>query len=210
LAVGGSCFDRKVPWQGHSRGIEEMSEPARKGATYDDLHHIPENMTGEIIGGELLVTPRPSFEQAHAESVLGSELLPPYEFGRGGGPGGWIILLEPEIWLGEHVLVPDLAGWKRERLWGLPKTEWRSVPPDWVCEIVSPSTARTDKVRKMPVYAQQAVPHLWLVDPANRTLDVFKLESGKWTLLASFVENDGVRAEPFQEIAIELGNLWLE
>lgn len=187
-----------------------MAEAATERATYDDLYQIPENMTGEIIGGELLLTPRPSFEHAHAESVLGSELLPPYEFGRGGGPGGWIILLEPEIWLGDDVLVPDLAAWRRVRLTGVPKTEWKALAPDWVCEILSASTVRTDKVRKMPIYAESAVPHLWLVDPAVRTLDAFRLESGRWTLLASFAENDSVQAEPFQEIRIELGNLWLE
>ncbi len=186
-----------------------MSEPAMRKHTYEDLYKLPENVTGEIIDGELLATPRPSFDHAHAESILGAELVPPFRLGRG-GPGGWVILVEPEIWLGEHVLVPDLAGWKRERLAGLLKEEWRSVSPDWVCEIVSPSTARTDKVRKMPIYAQYGVPYLWLVDPATRTLDIFKLESGRWSLIESFAESDRVRAEPFQEIEIELGNLWLE
>lgn len=186
-----------------------MPEPARKQANYNDLLGLPENMIGEIIDGELSVTPRPSFDHAHAGSILGGELVPAYRLGRG-GPGGWIILDEPEIWLSEHILVPDLAGWRKERLLGLPKTEWRSVSPDWVCEIVSPGTARIDKVRKMPIYAQFGVQHLWVVDPATRTLDVFQLDSGRWVLLASFAEDDRVRAEPFQDLEIELGNFWMD
>lgn len=186
-----------------------MSEPARKRTCYEDLLGLPENMTGEIIDGELSVTPRPSFEHTYAGSILGGELVPAYRLGRG-GPGGWIILDEPEIRLSEHILVPDLAGWRQERLLGLAKTEWRSVAPDWVCEILSPSTARIDKVRKMPIHAQFGVQHLWLVDPATRILDVFQLQSGKWSLLASFAEDDRVRAEPFQDLEIELGNLWMD
>jgi Uma2 family endonuclease len=187
-----------------------MSEPARKRASYDDLYSIPETMIGEIIDGELIVTPRPSIEHAHAASLLGGELVLPYSFGRGDGPGGWLILYEPEIALGEHIFVPDLAGWRKERLAALSRKEWMSIPPDWVCEVLSPSTARVDKVRKMPIYAQYAIPYIWLLDPLSKTLDVFKLESGKWALLASFVDDDKVRAEPFSEIEIELGNFWLE
>jgi Uma2 family endonuclease len=187
-----------------------MSEPARKRASYNDLYSIPERMIGEIIDGELIVTPRPSLEHAHAASLLGGELVPPYSFGRGGGPGGWIILDEPEIALGEHIFVPDLAGWRKDRLVVLPRKEWMGVPPDWVCEVLSPSTARVGKVRKMPIYAQFGIPHLWLVDPVSKTLDVLKLQSGRWALLASFAENDKVPAEPFCEIEVELGNFWME
>ncbi len=185
-----------------------MGEPAKKPATYEDLHDLPENVTGEIVGGELFATPRPSSRHTHAASVLGIEVGPAYHFGRG-GPGGWVILDETEILLGENLLVPDLAGWKRERFPGVPKENWISVSPDWVCEVLSPRTARLDKVRKMPVYARYAVPHLWLVDPAARTLDVFTLSDGKWVLSASFAEDDRVRAEPFAEIEFELSNLWL-
>jgi len=186
-----------------------LGEPAKKKAAYDDLYAIPENTIGEIIDGELFVTPRPSARHTHAASVLGIEVGPPYHLGRS-GPGGWIILDETEILLGEHLLVPDLAGWRKERFPGAPKDNWISVSPDWVCEVLSPRTARLDKVRKMPIYAQYAVPCLWLVDPAARTLDVFELAAGKWVLLAAFAEDDKVRAEPFGEIEIELKNLWLE
>lgn len=185
-----------------------MSEPAKKLAAYSDLYTIPENMVGEIVDGELFATPRPSARHTHAASVLGSEIGPPYHLGRG-GPGGWIILDETEIMFGEHLLVPDLAGWKRERFPGVPKDNWISVAPDWVCEILSPATARLDKVRKMPIYARHEVPYLWLIDPAARILDVFGLQLGRWLLFATFAEDDKVRADPFAEVEIELKNLWL-
>nr|WP_281793606.1 Uma2 family endonuclease [Desulforhabdus amnigena] len=133
------------------------AEPARKKATYSDLCGIPENMTGEIIDGELVVAPRPSRRHTLAASRLGGEIIPPYDFGRGGGPGGWIILDKPEISLGEDILVPDLAAWRKGRFPYSEETNWISVPPDWVCEIISPSTVRVDKVRKMPIYAQYMV-----------------------------------------------------
>ena len=187
-----------------------MAVALKKQAVYDDLFSLPDNMVGEIIDGELIATPRPSRRHGVAASVLGSEILPPYQLGRGGGPGGWIIIDEPEISLGAHILVPDLAGWRRERFLASEETNLISVSPDWVCEILSPKTVGLDKVRKMPIYAQHGIAHLWLVDPAAKTLDVFRLESNRWVLLATFIENDKVRAEPFDEIEIELGNLWLE
>ncbi len=186
-----------------------MSELAKKKATYGDLYTIPENAIGEIINGELIVTPRPSRRHVSAASSLGYKIGPPYQFGESGGPGGWIILIEPEIGLGEHTLVPDLAGWKRERFPVEEDHNWISVAPNWVCEILSPNTFRTDKIKKMPIYARHDVGHIWLVDPVVMTMDAFKLESGRWSLLASFAENDKVRIEPFQEIEINLGDLWV-
>jgi Uma2 family endonuclease len=185
-----------------------MSDPAKKIVTYEDLYSIPENTIGEIINGELLVTPRPSRRHTLAASCLGSELIPPYYFGRGGGPGGWIIIIEPEIRLGDDTLVPDLAGWKREKFPIEEDHNWISMTPDWVCEILSPNTFRTDKIKKMPLYAHHGVGHLWLIDPGAMTMDAFRLESGRWSLLGSFCENDQVRVEPFQEIEISLGDLW--
>jgi Uma2 family endonuclease len=187
-----------------------MSEPAENIARYEDLDSIPENMIGEIIDGELMVTPRPSARHANTAFGLSSELGPPYRFGRGNGPGGWIILFEPELRLGEHTLVPDLAGWRKERLPTPPEENWITVSPDWVCEILSPSTLRLDKIRKMPIYAGHSVSYLWLLDPQAKNLDVFRLESGRWFLLVSYVEDDKARAEPFQEVEIDLKNLWWE
>ncbi len=186
-----------------------MAEPARKRATYDDLYNIPENMTGEIIDGELYVTPRPSRRHARTATVLGYSIGPTYDRGERGGPGGWIFLNEPEISFSEDILVPDLAGWRKERFPTDEDHNWISVAPDWVGEVLSPSTFRKDKIKKMPIYAQHGVSHLWLVDPLDKTLDVLRLESGKWVIAGVFAENDKVRAEPFQEIEIELGKLWL-
>ena len=185
-----------------------MSETAKKMATYEDLYTIPENTVGEIIDGELFVTPRPSVGHNHAASVLGGEVAGPYHLGRG-GPGGWVILDEQEVMLGQHLLVPDLSGWRRERFPEKPSENWISIAPDWLCEVLSPSTARIDKVRKMPFYAQFGVPHLWFLDPIARTLEVFRLESSRWVLLAAFADSDSVCAEPFTEIEICLGDLWL-
>jgi len=186
-----------------------MAEPAKQAATYEDLYHIPENMTGEIIDGELIVTPRPSSRHTEVASSLGGELVPPYRFGRG-GPGGWIIHDEPEIHFGANVIVPDLAGWKRDRF-TIPLDEHRiTVAPDWVCEILSPRTARTDRVKKMRIFAEYGVPYAWIIDPILMTLEVFTLESGKWVVQGLHAENDKVRAVPFEEVEIDLANLWLE
>jgi Uma2 family endonuclease len=203
----GKEFRKGLSSQRPPKGGLHMSEPATKRATDEDLYNIPENMTGEIIDGELILTPRPSRGHADVAASLGAELVPPYRFGRG-GPGGWVIYHEPELHLGRDILVPDLAGWKRERL-SIPPEEHRfTVPPDWVCEILSPSTARNDRMKKMRIYAHHAVPYAWLIDPILATLEVFRLESGKWLLLDVFSENAKVRAEPFTEIEIDLGNFW--
>lgn len=187
-----------------------MPELAKKKASYDDLYSLPENMTGQILDGELIVTPRPSARHSHAAVALGGEITPPYRFGRSGGPGGWIILYEQEIMLGENLLVPDLSGWRRERFPGVPHENWISVAPDWVCGILSPGTARVDRVRKMSIYARHEVAWLWLIDPTAQTLEAYRLEAGKWLLLCAFAENDRVRAEPFQKIEMDLGDFWLE
>jgi Uma2 family endonuclease len=185
-----------------------MFEPAKRQAVYEDLYNIPENMTGEIIDGELYVTPRPSRKHVGATSALGYKIGPPYQFGEMGGPGGWIILIEPEIKLGENTMVPDLAGWKEERYPDEEPHNWISVSPDWVCEVLSPSTISKDRVKKMRKYALYQVQYAWLIDPLAMTLEVFKLESGRWSLLEAFSENGKVRVEPFSEVEINLSDLW--
>ncbi|MEW6350538.1 MAG: Uma2 family endonuclease [Thermodesulfobacteriota bacterium] len=186
-----------------------MGTTAKREATYEDLYRIPEHMTGEIIDGELIVTPRPARRHAEAASSLGGELVPPYRFGRG-GPGGWLIYDEPEIHLGKHVLVPDLGGWKRERL-NTPPAEHRfMISPDWICEILSPGTARIDRIRKMRIYAEYGVPYAWIIDPILMTLEVFQLESGTWVIRGLHEGRERVRAEPFTEVEIGLANLWME
>ncbi|MFH1139158.1 MAG: Uma2 family endonuclease [Pseudomonadota bacterium] len=187
-----------------------MPKPVKKRAVYDDLHKLPENMTGEIIEGELHAFPRPHSRHAKSTSVLSGELMPPYYFGRGGGPGGWIILIEPEVMLGDDLVAPDLAGWKKDRLPKLPKKNWISVVPDWVCEMLSPSARGYDRIKKMPLYGQFAVKHVWLLDPLDRTLEVYQLENGRWTAIGFYGENDKVKAEPFAEIEINLADFWME
>jgi Uma2 family endonuclease len=185
-----------------------MNDLAKKLASYEDLYNIPENMIGEIINGELIVTPRPAPRHMHVTTVLAGEIVPPFRLGRG-GPGGWIFAVETEVRLGEDTVVPDLAGWRKERFPIELEHNWIPVAPDWVCEVLSPGTLRNDKVRKMPIYAHHGVGHIWLIDPLAMNMDAFRLESGRWVLLASFSENDQVRVEPFLEIEINLGNLWI-
>jgi Uma2 family endonuclease len=186
-----------------------VASPAKRPATYDDLVGLPEHKVGEIVDGELYVSPRPASRHTLAASRLGSDLGPPFDRGRG-GPGGWWTLDEPELHLGDDVLVPDLAGWRRERVPEFPDTAAFVVAPDWVCEVVSPSTERLDRAKKMPAYARQGVAHLWLVSPQARTLEVYRLADGRWLLLATHEGTTRVRAEPFDAVDLELGPLWGE
>lgn len=178
---------------------------------YAQLEGLPDHLTGEIINGRLYAQPRPTTLHTLAGSSLNGELYSPYHKGRG-GPGGWWILVEPEVHFirDTEVLVPDLAGWRRERLPRLPRDQRIEVAPDWVCEILSPSTARKDRVVKMPIYARYGVAHLWLVDPLAQTLEAFALHEGRWALIGSFQEQDRVSIAPFAEMTLELGGLWAE
>jgi Uma2 family endonuclease len=187
-----------------------MAGPARKRATYDDVLAAPENMVAELIDGELHLQPRPAKPHAAAATALGEELGPPFKRGRG-GPGGWILLYEPELHLGTDVLVPDLAGWRRERMPALVDDEaYFSLAPDWVCEVLSPKTARTDRTAKLPIYAREGVQHAWLVDPLLRTLEVLRVEDGRWSILATRRDEAKVRSEPFDAFELELGVLWAD
>ncbi|MDY0040442.1 MAG: Uma2 family endonuclease [Desulforhabdus sp.] len=184
-----------------------MPETATRKAAYEELLSIPENTTGEIINGELVVTPRPSRTHIYTTSALDKKIGSPYQFGEG-GPGGWIILVEPEVGLGEHILVPDLAGWREDRYPDEEPHNWISVAPDWICEILSPGTRRRDRMEKMPIYAQFGVSFLWLIDPIDKTLEVFRLKEGEWTVAGLHAGEAKVRAVPFIEIEISLSDLW--
>jgi Uma2 family endonuclease len=184
-----------------------MAEPASREATYDDLLRVPPPLVAEILHGQLHTHPRPAPRHAIASSALGGALFDP--FGRGaGGPGGWWILDEPEIHLGRHVIVPDIAGWRRQRMPALPDTAWFALAPDWVCEVLSPATAQTDRSIKLPLYAEQGVGHCWLVDPLLRTLEAYALSDGRWLLLATLKEAEPVRLPPFDAIEFALDALW--
>lgn len=184
-----------------------MSTPAPKPATYDDLVRLPPNMVGQIVHGVLHAHPRPAAAHLLAASTLGGEIGSRFMRGRA-GPAIWWTLDQPELHLGGHVLVPDLAGWRRERMPEVPDVAWFDMAPDWVCEVLSPSTARLDRVQKMPVYAAAGVDHLWLVDPDLRTLEAYAREGERWLLLGSYADTDAVRVAPFDAVALELSLLW--
>ncbi len=176
-------------------------------AVFDTFMALPENQVGEIISGELHTQPRPSPKHARAGSSLGFTVGGSFDGGIN-GPGGWVILDEPEIHIQGDIVVPDLAGWRRERMPILPDTAWFEQEPDWICEILSPSTARRDRVIKMPLYAQWGVKHIWLVDPDVRVLEAFELVGGRWTLLKSLQKEDEVKVPPFDAVPFGLGVLW--
>jgi Uma2 family endonuclease len=191
-------------------GVEEHGEVmGRKPATYAELEALPEHVVGELIAGELHVSPRPAAPHTVAASRLGGGLSGPFDEGRD-GPGGWIILDEPELHFGEDVLVPDLAGWRRERMPRPPRTAAFTLAPDWACEVLSPSTAALDRGIKLPIYGREGVRHVWLKDPEARTLEVFRLEGAHYVLLVTHTGLARVRAEPFEAVELDLPFLWGE
>jgi Uma2 family endonuclease len=183
--------------------------PFDRPATYDDLLALPDNLVAEIVNGELHASPRPAPAHARASSSLGVSLGGPFDHGVN-GPGGWWILDEPELHVGPDVLVPDLAGWRRSRMPHLPKTPHFPLAPDWVCEILSPSTSQLDRAKKLGIYAREQVSHAWLIDPDAGTLEVLRLENGRWTILATHAGAEVVRAEPFAEVDLDLASLWAD
>ena len=180
-----------------------------KRATYDDVLTAPEDKVAEILDGELVLSPRPAARHSFAGSRLGIDVGGPFDRGRG-GPGGWWIVDEPELHFGEQVVVPDLAGWRRERMPAIPDVAFFTLAPDWVCEILSPSTERIDRGKKLRIYAEAGVARAWLVDPVEHTLEVLRLREGSWTIVAVFTGSEAVRAEPFDAIELPLGALWID
>ncbi len=144
--------------------------------------------------------------------LLGSDLVGGFDDPAGGAaaPGRWWFLVAPELHFGADVLVPDLAGWRRERLPSIPNVAAMTLAPDWVCEVLSPSTARLDRARKMRVYAREGVAHLWLLDPIAHLLETYRLDGGHWVLAATHAGDDAIRAEPFDAIALTMRRWWLE
>ena len=185
------------------------SGPARqpRRATYQDVLDAPAHLVAEIINGTLHTHPRPASRHALATSRLGAELGTPFGKGRD-GPGGWWIIDEPELHLDDEIMVPDIAGWRRERMADYPDTAFFTLAPDWVCEVLSPSTRKVDLHEKRPLYALAGVGHLWLVDPIDRTLQAHDLLGGEWVLIATAKDNDPVSIRPFDAITFSLGDLW--
>ena len=176
-------------------------------ATYQDVLDAPPHRVAEIVDGVLHTSPRPALPHALAKSSLGHDLSGPFQFGRG-GPGGWWIIFEPELHLGKDVLVPDLAGWRLERMPDYPNAAYSALAPDWVCEMLSPSTRRLDLDGKRPIYAREGVRHLWLVDPTARTLEAFELRAGAWVRIATAKDDAPVCIRPFEAVTFSLGDLW--
>ena len=184
-----------------------MSVVAHRLASYADLEAVPPHLVAEIIFGALVTHPRPVFRHGAAAGSLGIELGGPFQRGRG-GPGGWVFVPEPELHLGAQVVVPDLAGWRRERLPVLPTTAWIETIPDWLCEILSPSTEAYDRGAKRTIYATHGLKHYWLLDPRTRVLEAFELRDGKWLLLDTFAGDVEVAVAPFAEAPFPLTVLW--
>jgi Uma2 family endonuclease len=186
-----------------------MASPARRRATYEDVLSAPRHKVAEIIDGELRLHPRPAKPHAAAASALGVELGPAFTRGRG-GPGGWIILDEPELHLGADILVPDLAGWRRERMPSLDSAAYFTLAPDWVCEVLSESTAKEDRADKLPIYAREKIDYPWLVDPRLRTLEAMRREGAQWLVTGVWKDDARVRAQPFDAFELELAALWAD
>ena len=186
-----------------------MSDSTIRTATYEDLMRVPEHLVAEIIDGVLYSAPQPAFRHSKTAFRLSSHLGGPFDLGSG-GPGGWSFLFEPELHLGEDVVVPDIAGWRRERMSEIPDVAFTALAPDWVCEILSPSTYKLDRIRKRRIYAREEVAYLWLVDPIVHMLEVFRLEGGKWKCVADYADDEVVRAEPFDAVEISLATLWIK
>jgi Uma2 family endonuclease len=182
-------------------------EPANKRASYEDVLNAPDHTIAQVIDGELVLLPRPAILHALAASALSEELGPPFKRGRG-GPGGWLLLYEPEIHLADDILVPDLGGWRRERMPEAPDAPFLTLSPDWVCEVLSPSTAGVDRVRKARIFARERVQHVWLVDPAEKLLEVWRLDGSGYRVALTAASDEKVRAEPFEAIELDLAVLW--
>lgn len=193
-----------------------MTEPARRRATYQDVLDAPDDKIAQVVNGVLHLSPRPRIKHQRVTSVLGAVLLTRFELGGGGGPAGWILLVEPELHLGDDILVPDIAGWRVERL---PEAEaegtdeddgvaFVTIAPDWICETLSRSTQRFDRGDKMASYAAAGVKHAWLVHPVRRTLEVFRLYRRRWKTVATHHDHERIRAEPFEALELDLALLW--
>ncbi len=187
-----------------------------RSATYADYLAVPDGQRAELVDGEILMSPQPKIRHICVTTVLGGELS--FRFGRAGGPtssgpGGWWVFDEPEchLELDQLVFVPDIAGWRRERIPVLPSnTHKMTVVPDWICEVLSPSTSSRDSIVKMPCYLAAGVKWAWIIDPANQRLDVFRAGEGKWEPVLG-LEGDATGAlPPFDAVELDLAPWWAD
>ncbi len=191
-------------------GLPKLQDEYEYIDLYTQLERLSPNMIGEIIDGQLYVHPRPAPKHILTTSSLGVS-LGPFQKGQS-GPGGWWIFDEPEIHfvVKTEVVVPDLAGWKRERLPKMPDTAYFAVVPDWVCEVLSPGNKEFDLEKKQLTYEKYGVAYYWIVDPIKKTLEVLVLQEGKYQLKGTFTGNEKINAVPFHEITMDLQYLWAE
>ena len=176
-------------------------------ATYQDVLDAPPEKVAEVVDGTLYIFNRPAAPHAQASSRLLIYIGAPFDDGHG-GPGGWWILYEPELHLGDDIVVPDIAGWRRERMPVFPDAAYFTLAPDWVCEVLSPSTRKFDLGDKGAVYARAGVGYLWFVDPIARSLEAKMLRGGKWVAIATLNDDATVSLPPFEAVSFSLGDLW--
>lgn len=185
-----------------------MGQPRKKHATYADVEALPANLVGQIVDGDLFALPRPTFQHGVVSSNAGGDINA--RFGRNGPPGGWWIVDEPELhFLGGDILVLDLGGWRRERLPARPHAPFQTIAPDWVLEVLSPSTASFDRIKKARIYAREGVRWMWLIDPEARTIEANRLHEGAWLRIGAWNAGENVRAEPFEAVEFETSDWFL-
>lgn len=191
---------------GYTRSM--AGDPARKLATYEDVLAAPPHMVAEVVRGSLSLMPRPRPVHARSASRLGMALAG-FDGVGGQGPGGWLILFEPELHLSADIVVPDLGGWRRERMPTMPTDKaYFVLAPDWCCEVISPGTERLDRGDKADIYAEHGVSHLWLLNPDPQTLEVLRLDGATYRRIKTFTGSAKVRAEPFDAMELDLALLW--
>jgi len=187
-----------------------VEKAAKRPATYEDLLNVPDHLVGEIVEGDLYTSPRPAGPHERSGGGIYMHLRYLFDYGGGGG-GSWWIAFEVELHLASDVLVPDVSGWRRDRHPRHPvRGTVASVPPDWVCEVISPSTGRLDRMKKLPAYARAGVSHAWIVEPSLRTIEVYRREGEHWMLAAVHGGEEPARIEPFDAIEFPLESLWFE
>jgi Uma2 family endonuclease len=184
-----------------------VAGPAKRGATYRDLEELPDTVIGQIVDGDLYASPNPGAWHQYTSMSLLAEIGLAFHKGRG-GPGGWWVLRAVEVHFAMDVVVPDVAGWRRERMPELPRTPAIELPPDWVCEVLSPSTQLLDRGPKLRLYGRVGVRHLWFVDPIAQTLEILRHERDGWLVVETYGGDEKVRAEPFDAVALDLSGWW--
>jgi len=192
--------------------IDTLELPPPGAATYADLEALPERYIGEIIDGTLYAQARPASPHTKAASQIGARLLVAFDGPTGvagGPPGGWCILDEPELHFGADVLVPDIAGWRRQRMVTVPDAAWFELAPDWLCEVASPSTEHLDRGPKLDRYHRVEVRHVWLVEPQARRIEVLRRSEEGWLLVATHLGDEPACIEPFAAVPLLLRDCWL-